>query len=131
MEHRDLQLETSTVASTTDLDLDARNAPNIRHSFPPGTWGVRDVVRYGESVIWVLVGKEEYEDWNYWLKLVSATQNMDFEFTECVPHWGLFHATPGTSFFGTRNVIGKPLSRSAYCLERDLFTGVCPLYIAY
>ena len=100
MEHRDLQLETSTVASTTDLDLDARNAPNLRHSFPPGTRVVRDVERYGESVIWVLVGKkEEYEDWNYWLKLVSATQSMDFEFTECVPHWGLYHATPGTSFF--------------------------------
>ena len=99
MEHRDLQLETSTVASTTDLDLDARNAPNIRHSFPPGTRVVRDVVRYGESVIWVLVGEERDEDWNYWLKLVSAAQNMDFEITECVPHWDKFLSRIGTNFF--------------------------------
>ena len=98
MEHRDLQLETSTVASTTVLDFPARDAPNIRHSFPPGTWGVRNVVRDGESVIWVLVGEERAEDWNYWLKLVSATQNMDFEFRECAPHWGLSHARLGTLF---------------------------------
>ena len=95
MEHRDLQLETSTVASTTDLDLDARNAPNLRHSFPPGTRVVRDVVRYGESVIWVLVGKEEYEDWNYWLKLVSDVHNMDFEIRACMPWWGPYRARSG------------------------------------
>ena len=100
MEHRDLQLETSTVASTTDLDLDARNAPNLRHSFPPGTRVVRDVVRDGESVMWVLVGEERAEDWNHWLKLISPTQDMDFEFRECVPHWGLFHARLGTLFLG-------------------------------
>ena len=92
MEHRDLQLQTSIVASRTDLDFPARDAPNIRHSFPPGTWGVRDVVRDGESVIWVLVGEERAEDWNYWLKCVNATQDMNLEIRACVPHWGLSHA---------------------------------------
>ena len=89
MEHRDLQLETSTVASTTDLATPAREPPNIRHSFPPSTRVVRDVVRDGERVYWILVGEERAEDWNYWLKCVNATQDMNLEIRACVPHWGL------------------------------------------
>ena len=94
MEQPDLQLD----PFTTELPTPDREWPNIRHRFPHGTRVVRDVVRDGESVLWILVGEERADDWNYWLKLVSATQNMDFEFRECVPHWGLSHARLGTIF---------------------------------
>ena len=88
MEHRDLILD----PFTTELPTPAREWPNIRTRFPHGTRVVRDVVRDGERVYWILVGEERAEDWNYWLKCVNATQDMNLEIRACVPHWGLSHA---------------------------------------
>ena len=86
--------ETSTIASTTDLATPASEWPNIRHRFPHGTRVVRGQGIF-RNELWILVGDECREAWNYWLKLVSDVHNMDFEIRACMPWWGPYRARSG------------------------------------
>ena len=85
--------ESSRTMTTSNSPDDAW--PNIRHRFPHGTRVVRGHGIFRDE-LWLLVGDECTEDWNYWLKLVSDTHNMDFEVRACVQWWGPFSARSGT-----------------------------------
>ena len=89
MEHRDLIVRDLDPFATEWPTPGDGEWPNIRTRFPHGTRVAREpVLRDGERVYWILVGEERAEDWNYWLKCVNATQDMDLEIRACVPHWG-------------------------------------------
>ena len=77
--------ESSRTMTTSNCPDDARGL--IRHRFPHGTRVVRGQGIFQDE-LWMLVGDEWTEDWNYWIVLVSDEHFGDWVIRATVPWWG-------------------------------------------
>ena len=68
----------------------------IRHRFPDGTLVVPGQGRF-QNEIWMLVGDECTEDWNYWIVLVSDDHFGDWVIRATVPWWGPYEDWRGNA----------------------------------
>ena len=87
MERRDLIVRDLDPLATVWPTPGDGEWPNIRTRFPHGTRVVRGQGIFQDE-IWMLVGDECTEDWNYWIVLVSDEHFGGWVIRATVPWWG-------------------------------------------